>query len=139
MHPIRKRKLWVVLFIFFALSLALGLVLYALRQNISLYYTPTQVAQGLSPTHHEFRLGGMVEKGSVHHDADSFKVTFVLTDFHSKVPVTYTGVLPDLFREGQGIVASGQFMQGQFIAREVLAKHDEKYMPVVPEKVSGSR
>ena len=129
MHPKRKRKFLIIMLIIFALSLSLALILYALRQNISLYYTPTQVAQGLAPVNHMFRLGGMVQKGSLHHESNSFRVQFVLSDYHHTIPVTFTGVLPDLFREGQGIVAAGQWHNGQFIASEVLAKHDEKYMP----------
>lgn len=129
MHHIRKQKLILILSIVFGLSLALGLVLYALRSNISLFYTPTQVVQGETKPEQVFRMGGMVEKGSVQH-LQGLTVQFVLSDFHNKVKVEYTGLLPDLFREGQGIVAQGKLApNGIFIAQEVLAKHDENYMP----------
>lgn len=110
--------------------LATGLVLYALRQNINLFYTPTELRQGKAPTNALVRLGGMVMKGSVKHDEKSLKVLFTLTDFKKTIVVSYTGILPTLFREGQGIVTQGRLSKdGTFMAVEVLAKHDANYMP----------
>jgi cytochrome c-type biogenesis protein CcmE len=102
----------------------------ASRENIMFYYDPSQVAQGKAPVTKRFRIGGMVVKGSVARKPGDLQVRFVLTDFAHQVPVEYTGVLPDLFREGQGIIAHGTMSaNGAFVADEVLAKHDEKYMP----------
>jgi cytochrome c-type biogenesis protein CcmE len=94
------------------------------------YYDPSQIAAGQAPAHKRFRVGGMVVKGSVSRKPGDLEVKFVLTDFAHQIPVEYTGVLPDLFREGQGIIAHGTLApDGAFVADEVLAKHDEKYMP----------
>jgi cytochrome c-type biogenesis protein CcmE len=102
----------------------------ASRENIMFYYDPSQVVQGKAPVTKRFRIGGMVVKGSVARKPGDLQVRFVLTDFAHQVPVEYTGVLPDLFREGQGIIAHGTIgSTGTFVADEVLAKHDEKYMP----------
>ena len=99
------------------------------------FFDPSQVAAGAVPADQRFRLGGMVTKGSVHRTPGSLEVRFVVTDFKHDVPVSYTGVLPDLFREGQGVVAHGRMDgKGTFVADEVLAKHDEKYMPPVVQK-----
>jgi cytochrome c-type biogenesis protein CcmE len=109
---------------------SVSLAVTASRQNIMFYYDPTQVATGKAPAAKRFRIGGMVVKGSVERQPGDLKVRFVLTDFAHQVPVEYTGVLPDLFREGQGIIAHGTIgADGAFVADEVLAKHDEKYMP----------
>lgn len=130
MHPLRRRRLWWVLLILIAVSLAVCLALYALRQNINLFFTPSQVLAGQAPKNQEFRIGGLVVKGSVHHSHDGKSVNFALTDTSHAIIVDYSGLLPDLFREGQGIVAEGKLdKQGQFIASQVLAKHDENYMP----------
>jgi cytochrome c-type biogenesis protein CcmE len=130
MNQARKRKLFVLLFILSILSLVTALVLYALRQNISLFYTPTQVFEGKAPLNHHIRLGGMVVKGSVVRANNSLSVQFQLTDFKQKLKIAYRGILPDLFREGQGIVVLGQLSDRQhFKANEVLAKHDANYMP----------
>lgn len=130
MKPARKRKLLAVVFLVAILAIATGLVLYALRQNISLFYTPTQIARGEASANHSIRVGGMVVPGSVKREATSLSVQFKLTDYKHTVDVVYRGILPDLFREGQGIVAQGQLLDNQHInATEVLAKHDEKYMP----------
>jgi cytochrome c-type biogenesis protein CcmE len=130
MNPIRRRKMRLLLFIMSILMIVTGLVLYALRQNISLFYTPTQIAAGQAPAHHLIRLGGMVVKGSIVHGDDKLAVQFKLTDFKHSLTVNYHGILPELFREGQGIVALGELGDSQhFIAREVLAKHDANYMP----------
>jgi cytochrome c-type biogenesis protein CcmE len=108
---------------------AVTLAVRAFQENLLYFFSPTQVAAGEAPQR-EFRLGGMVVEDSVTRAPGSLTVSFVLTDFGREVPVSYTGVLPDLFREGQGIVARGQLdANGTFVAKEVLAKHDENYMP----------
>ncbi len=104
--------------------------LQALNQNIMFFFTPTDVIEGKAPTNKLFRMGGMVVNGSVSRPGDGLTVQFDLTDNEKQVTVRYKGILPDLFREGQGIIANGQLDdQGDFIAQEVLAKHDEEYMP----------
>jgi len=111
-------------------SIAGALALSAFRQNVTFFFDPTQVIAGQVPAGERFRLGGMVTQGSLHRAAGSLEVRFVVTDFSHDVPVSYTGVLPDLFREGAGVVAHGHMRHdGTFVADEVLAKHDEKYMP----------
>ena len=130
MHPVRKQRLYLVLFVVVFSSAAIGLVLYAMRGNINLFSPPAEVAAGKAPIGQPVRIGGMVVDGSVQRSDDSLEVRFELTDYAAKVPVTYTGILPDLFDEGQGAVASGKLNeQGMLVATEVLAKHDENYMP----------
>lgn len=130
MNAKRKQRLVLVLFLVFGVAIAVGLALYALNQNINLFYSPTQIAEGEAPVGTRIRAGGMVVEGSVIRDTESLKVRFDMTDYAKNVTVEYTGILPDLFREGQGIVAQGQLdSQGIFQAVEVLAKHDENYMP----------
>ncbi|HEK1684618.1 TPA: cytochrome c maturation protein CcmE [Pseudomonas putida] len=130
MNPQRKKRLLLILGLLIGVAMALGFALSALQQNINLFYTPTQIANGEAPQDTRIRAGGMVEKGSVQRSADSLDVRFVVTDFNKSVPITYRGILPDLFREGQGIVALGKLnAEGVVVADEVLAKHDEKYMP----------
>ncbi len=127
--PHRRKKLGIILFIALGLSVTVGLTLFALSQNINMFYTPTQVADGEVPIGQYFRIGGMVKAGSVENFQDSMKVSFITTDFVSDVRIQYEGILPDLFREGQGIVAEGQIdSQGVFLASKVLAKHDENFM-----------
>lgn len=130
MHPIRRRKLSVIFGVLLLVALAAGLVLYALRQNISLFYTPSQIMTGTVPILHSIRVGGMVVKGSIQRDPNSLGVQFKLTDYAQTISVTYQGVLPDLFREEQGVIAQGS-LQDNFVfqATQVLAKHDENYMP----------
>ncbi|MBV6423560.1 MAG: Cytochrome c-type biogenesis protein CcmE [Steroidobacteraceae bacterium] len=126
----RRRRLVLVLGIVAGVAIAGGLALQAFRENVMFFFDPTQVAKGEAPADERFRLGGMVEKGSVVRKPGSLEVQFVVTDFQRSVPVRYTGVLPDLFREGQGVVAHGRLgANGVFTADEVLAKHDENYMP----------
>ncbi|MEZ5573350.1 MAG: cytochrome c maturation protein CcmE [Halioglobus sp.] len=130
MHPVRKQRLYLVLFVIVFASVAVGLVVYALRGNINLFYPPSEVVAGKAPVGQPIRLGGMVVEGSVERATDSLEIRFELTDFKSSVPVVYTGILPDLFDEGQGAVASGVLnSQGVLEATEILAKHDENYMP----------
>jgi cytochrome c-type biogenesis protein CcmE len=126
----RRKRLYVVMGIVGGVAASVSLAVMASRQNIMFYYDPTQVATGHAPPDKRFRIGGMVVKGSVQRKPGDLQVRFVLTDFAHQVPVEYTGVLPDLFREGQGIIAHGTIgPDGAFVADEVLAKHDEKYMP----------
>lgn len=131
MKPHRRKKLGIIIFITAGLSLAIGLSLYALSTNIDLFFTPTQVAAGEVPAGQRIRVGGMVKEGSVEHNQSNLEVSFVTTDYSHDVRVYYSGILPDLFREGQGIVAEGSLSpEGVFVASRVLAKHDENYMSV---------
>ena len=130
MHPIRKQRLLIVLFVVLFSSAAVGLVVYAMRGNINLFYPPADVAAGKAPFEQPIRVGGMVREGSVQRSDDSLAVRFDITDFQASVPVVYEGILPDLFDEGQGAVASGRLnAEGVLVATEILAKHDENYMP----------
>ncbi len=130
MHPLRKKRLTIILFLLAGLGIAVGLTTYALRQNINLFYDPSQIAAGEAPTNVRIRAGGMVEQGSVVRAQQDLTVRFRVTDFASSVPMQYTGILPDLFAEGQGVVAVGRLSpEGTFMAEQVLAKHDENYMP----------
>jgi cytochrome c-type biogenesis protein CcmE len=130
MHALRKQRLYLVLFVILFSSVAVALVAYALRGNINLFFPPAAVAAGEAPTGQPIRVGGMVVKGSVERASDSLKVAFAVTDFSATVPVVYEGILPDLFDEEQGAVVSGMLDDsGVLQATEVLAKHDENYMP----------
>src|SRR5688572_5011012 len=130
MTPARKRRLFWVVGILAGVGIASALALSAFQKNVMFFFDPTQVAAGEVKEGQRFRLGGMVEKNSFKREAGSLDVHFVVTDFKHQLPVKYTGVLPDLFREGQGVVAHGKLgSDGVFVADEVLAKHDEKYMP----------
>ncbi|WP_286239931.1 cytochrome c maturation protein CcmE [Neptuniibacter halophilus] len=130
MNPKRKQRLIIVLFIVFGVGAAVGLTMFALSQNINLFYSPTDIAKGDAPQDTRIRAGGMVVEGSVVRDQESLRVQFDLTDYESTMTVHYTGILPDLFREGQGIVAQGKLDENNHLqATEVLAKHDENYMP----------
>lgn len=112
-----------------ALGIAAALVLNAFNSNLVFFFSPTDVAAGKAPAGRAFRIGGMVEKGSLQREADGVTVRFVVTDTEKTLPVTYKGILPDLFQEGKGVVAQGKLEDGHFVASEVLAKHDENYMP----------
>ncbi|MFT4614728.1 MAG: cytochrome c-type biogenesis protein CcmE [Bacteroidia bacterium] len=130
MHPVRKQRLYLVLFIVLFSSVAVGLVVYGMRGNINLFYPPVDVAMGKAPIGQSIRVGGMVVEGSVKRSEENLEVYFELTDFKATVPVVYRGILPDLFGEGQGAVAMGTLTQKRILrAKEVLAKHDENYMP----------
>ncbi|MCI5107772.1 MAG: cytochrome c maturation protein CcmE [Pseudomonadales bacterium] len=129
MKPHRRKRLGIILFIAAGLSVAIGLTLFALSQNIDLFFTPTQVAQGEVNPGDRVRIGGMVREGSVESAQDSLQVRFATTDYVHDVDVYYEGILPDLFREGQGVVVEGSIdPNGVFQASRVLAKHDENYM-----------
>jgi cytochrome c-type biogenesis protein CcmE len=112
------------------LTVATLFVMNAFQSNLVYFYSPTEILEGKAPSDKTFRIGGMVQQGSVKKSADGLKVDFIVTDTNKSIPVHYEGILPDLFREGQGVVAQGRLEDGiRFRAREVLAKHDEKYMP----------
>lgn len=112
------------------LGIAAALVLNAFQSNLVFFFSPTQVANGEAPTGRAFRIGGLVEEGSIQRQPDGLSVHFVVTDTARTIPVVYTGILPDLFKEGKGVVAEGQLgSDGVFTATQVLAKHDENYMP----------
>ncbi|MCB1660014.1 MAG: cytochrome c maturation protein CcmE [Moraxellaceae bacterium] len=129
MNPKRQRKLMLIIALVLGIGVAIGLAMYAMRQNINLFYTPSQLANGEAPDGQRIQAGGLVVQGSLVRDPNSLAVTFMISDLKKQVPVTYTGILPDLFKEGQGIVANGYFKNGRVEAEEVLAKHDENYMP----------
>ena len=126
----RQRRMTLVALIVVGVSVAGALALRAFRENVMFYFDPSKVAAGQVKTGQRFRLGGMVVKGSVQRQPGSLDVKFIVTDFAHNVPVSYSKVLPDLFKEGAGVVALGRLdAHGTFVADEVLAKHDEKYMP----------
>jgi cytochrome c-type biogenesis protein CcmE len=126
----RQRRLTLVVVIVCGVGVAGGLALRAFRENVMFYFDPSKVAAGQVKAGQRFRLGGMVVKGSVQRQPGTLNVNFVVTDFAHSVPVSYSNVLPDLFKEGAGVVALGRINNGGvFVADEVLAKHDEKYMP----------
>ncbi len=129
MTPTRKRRLIVISFVLAAVAVAAGLTALALQQNMTYLYSPSEVEAGHAPAGARFRLGGVVLEKSVVRSNHSLDVEFVVTDRFKDMPVKFTGILPDLFREGQSIVATGEMQDGRFVATEVLAKHDETYMP----------
>ena len=129
MTPTRKRRLIVISLVLAAVAVAASLTALALQQNMTYLYSPSEVETGHAPGSAPFRLGGVVLEKSVKHSRDSLQVDFVVTDRFKNMPVEYTGILPDLFREGTSIVATGAMHDGHFVATEVLAKHDETYMP----------
>lgn len=130
MTPRQKKRLAIVVVLVLGVGIAATLGLRAFQRNLLYYFTPSQVAAGDAHAGQLFRMGGLVENGSVQRTPGSMTVHFTLTDMQHSVPIVYTGILPDLFREGQGIVVHGKLdRDGLFVADEVLAKHDEKYMP----------
>ncbi|MDE1461538.1 cytochrome c maturation protein CcmE [Spartinivicinus poritis] len=130
MNPVRKQRLLVVIFIVLGVSLAVGLALFALQENVNYFYSPQQLQAGEAKLDQKIRVGGLVVPGSVKRDPESLKVEFTITDQQATAVVRYEGILPDLFREGQGIIALGRLSANQIVeADEVLAKHDENYMP----------
>ncbi len=129
MKPRQKRFMFIAVGLA-AIGLAVGLVLYSLKGNVNLYFTPSDVFDGKAPVGKSFRIGGLVEEGSIKREKDGLSVSFAITDTHKTIPVIYTGILPDLFKEGKGVVAQGRMeASGIMRAEEVLAKHDENYMP----------
>ena len=129
MNPVRKRRLIITALILAAVGVAAALTVYALQQNLTYLYSPSEIAAGRAPISARFRIGGIVKEGSVHREPNSLRTDFVVTDRFRDTPVQYTGILPDLFREGQSVIATGSMRGSRFIANEVLAKHDETYMP----------
>lgn len=130
MHPLRRRRLVLVLFLLAVSSAGIGLAVYALRQNLNLFYTPSQVARGAAPEDTRIRVGGMVVRGSIERAPDSLAVRFRLTDGDRELWVSHEGILPDLFAEGEAAVAAGRLRPGPLLeADQVLAKHDENYTP----------
>lgn len=130
MKPQRKKRLYFIIAILIGVSAAASLAIYALGQNMNLYFTPSQVVAGEAPINHTFRMGGMVKQNSFKRVPNTLQINFVLTDYQQEIPVQYIGILPALFREGQGIVVQGKLnSSGEYTADQVLAKHDEKYMP----------
>jgi cytochrome c-type biogenesis protein CcmE len=126
----RKKRLYLILLIVAGVGVAAALALNAFNQNLMFFYSPSEVSEGKAPAAHPFRLGGLVTEGSVTRLANGLTTRFEVTDMDKTVSIEYTGILPDLFREGQGIVAHGSLRDdGVFVADEVLAKHDENYMP----------
>lgn len=130
MHPLRRQRLIIVVFIVAVAAIAAILAGYALRDNINLFYPPAEVIAGKAPQEQRIRIGGMVLEDSVQRQPDGLRVAFTITDYRAEVPVIYEGILPDLFSEGEGVVATGILgADGVFQASEILAKHDENYMP----------
>ena len=130
MHPIRKQRLQIVLLIVVASSLAAGLIAYMLGQNANYFFTPSQVLQGEAPENVSIRAGGMVVQGSIERSADSLDVSFLVTDGLGNLKVSYSGILPDLFAEGEAAIATGKLDANRVLrASQVLAKHDENYTP----------
>jgi cytochrome c-type biogenesis protein CcmE len=129
MNRKQKNRLIGIISLIAILGIATTLILYALKQNINLFYTPTQLIQSQIRPEQSYRIGGYVKKHSVQYDASGQSVNFVITDNTNDLTVNYHGVLPNLFREGQGVVVTGKLDNHTFMANEVLAKHDEKYIP----------
>ena len=126
----RHKKLALITLVVVVLGFAVTLVLNAFNSNLVFFFSPTQVVNGEAPTARAFRIGGLVEEGSIKREGDGLTTRFVVTDTAQTIPVTYTGILPDLFKEGKGVVAEGRLgPDGLFAATQVLAKHDENYMP----------
>ena len=130
MTPTRKKRLMAVLLILIGVGIASALILTAFKENILFYKSPTEILDGDFPKARNFRVGGMVKKGSINKSTTSLDVNFLVTDYANDIEIQYTGLLPDLFRDDQGMIAIGQLdKKGVFQAEEILAKHDEKYMP----------
>ncbi len=130
MKAARKKRLYLIVLMVMGVGVAVGFALNAFNQNLMYFYSPSEVLAGDAPKGHMFRVGGLVSDGSVKRLANDLTVHFDVTDQAKSVTVEYTGILPDLFREGQGIIAHGKLRDdGVFVADEVLAKHDENYMP----------
>jgi cytochrome c-type biogenesis protein CcmE len=140
MTPARKKRMALVLLMVAGVALGVGFALKSLDQNVMFFFTPSEVVSGKAPSNKLFRMGGMVVEGSVNRPGDGLTVKFDLTDNEQQVTVQYAGILPDLFREGQGIVTNGKLDgSGEFVAEEVLAKHDENYMPSELEGMQSSK
>lgn len=145
MNPLRRQRLFLVLFLVLGATAAVGMTLAALQENLNAFYPPAQIVDGSAPEGVRIRAGGMVKEGSVRRASEGLEVSFVLTDHAgAEFTVVYEGILPDLFREGQGIMTTGELAaDGRFKAQEVLAKHDENYHPPelagIPKNAPGER
>jgi cytochrome c-type biogenesis protein CcmE len=140
MTPVRKRRLLMVGLVLGAAAIAGMLVTLALQENLTYLHSPSEVLEGKAPGQGQFRLGGVVQEGSVARTAGTLEVKFEVTDRVANYPVVYSGILPDLFREGQSVIARGRVEGDLFVAEEVLAKHDETYMPPeVAEKIAEAK
>lgn len=129
MNPVRRRRLATVALVLFAAAIAAALVAWALTQNLTYLHTPSEIHAGQAPDEGRFRLGGVVCEGSITREPGTLKVDFLVTDRAMNIPVHYEGILPDLFRDGESIIATGRLDNGTFVAENILAKHDETYMP----------
>ena len=129
MNAVRYKRLFWIIAVLVAVCAVAYAVIQTFNNNMVFFYTPSQFQRNEIPTSQAFRLGGMVEKGSLQREANTLTIHFNVTDTHHTLPVKYTGVLPDLFKEGKGVVAEGRWNGQLFEAREILAKHDENYMP----------
>ena len=126
----RRKRLFAVLAIVAGVGAATALAMLAFQDNLLYFYNPTQIVAGEAPSGRTFRIGGLVTQGSLQKTEGTLKIRFMVTDYKESIPVNYEGLLPDLFREGQGVIAHGRLADnGEFVADEVLAKHDENYMP----------
>lgn len=129
MTPVQRRRMMFVILAIVAAAIALSLIALALQRNVAYLYTPAEVVAGKVAPDARFRLGGMVTKGSFQREPGALKAHFTVNDGDAQLPVSYDRILPDLFREGQAVVATGRMINGTFVAEDVLAKHDETYMP----------
>ncbi len=127
MNPIRKKRLYSILFVFLFSFSGISLILYSLNSNLDFFFTPTELKNNIIPPEKRIKIGGMVLEGSV--ERNGSKVSFVITDYENSIKVIFEGIVPDLFQEGSGVVALGYMNNQIFYAKEVLAKHDENYMP----------
>ena len=127
MNPIRKKRLYSILFVFLFSVSGISLILYSLNSNLDFFFTPTELKNNIIPPEKRIKIGGMVLEGSV--ERNGSKVSFVITDYENSIKVIFEGIVPDLFQEGSGVVALGYMNNQIFYAKEVLAKHDENYMP----------
>lgn len=130
MNPTRKRRLWMAILVLMAASIGGSLILWALQSNVTYLHSPTDVAVGKVPEDARFRLGGIVSEGSVSRQPGSLEVSFVITDRFHDFPVMYDGILPDMFEEATSVIATGRIQDGRLVADQILAKHDENYMPM---------
>lgn len=130
MNPTRKRRLWMAVLVLMAASIGGSLILWALQSNVTYLHSPTEVAMGKVPEDARFRLGGIVSEGSVARVPGSLEMSFVITDRFHEFPVVYDGILPDMFEESTSVIATGRIQDGRLVADQILAKHDENYMPI---------
>ena len=136
MHPLRRQRVYAIVTVLIGTIIAVFLVINALSKSMNLFFSPTEIYEGKVSSASLIRAGGMVKEGSIKKSTDSLEVTFIITDFKNSIPVTYVGILPDLFSENAGVVVQGRLgSNGNFLASQVLAKHDENYMPPEVAKI----